>query len=170
MPVSIADLRLENITSLSSWQVNRLSISAPDMVLEASKSGGDWFLHQPEDGEADYDATSDLLRSIVETQVAEYIDPASAPASLEEPEIIITLDSDYLTEELLFSKAEDEQMYFGKRANPDEFFKVNASALESILNNAGSIQIVPAENDEAEAGEEDGENVNLGGNSADSNE
>jgi len=141
IPTSIDALRLKNITSIKSWELQRIQISSSDLVFEASKSEGDWILQQPKEGTANYNDVSSLNREVVGLEVDEFINELPEGTNFETPAITFTLETDVDTETIVFAAPSGVDSYIGKRENPVEYFKIERSKLDSILLDASAVQL-----------------------------
>ncbi len=159
IPKSIDELRLKKVTPLKSWELQRVTISAGDTIFETSKSGGDWILQQPQEGTAVYNDVSSLNRDIVGLEVDEFVVQLPEGISFDSPAATITLETDEATDTIVFAEAPDENAYIGKRENPTEYFKVETSKLDTIINKASNVSL--EEQEEAGETEEPSEDESL---------
>ncbi len=146
MPKSIGELRMKKLTDISSWQVKKAKIiSAGDVILEASKSGGDWFIFEDgEEKQADYTSVSDVMRGIIDLEIAEFVEGSTEEYDLGSPSLqfVLETDEETATIELAGPIMKDEKVnYYGAHTDPLEIYALQADAIEEVLDNAKQITL-----------------------------
>src|SRR5690606_16180668 len=93
LPTTVEDLRLKQLSSMRSWEINHIIVSASDQIFEASKEISEWMMLQPQQGKADFTSVSDLIRSIVELEVLNFVEGSLEEYGLDNPAITVELQS-----------------------------------------------------------------------------
>ncbi|MBN2326995.1 MAG: DUF4340 domain-containing protein [Candidatus Omnitrophica bacterium] len=156
VPKDIDSLRSKKITDLRSWEINSMKlVSSGSVIAEATKDAGDWFLIQPESGKANFSSLSNLVRDMVDLEIAEFVQGATEEYGLGQPDIVIELakqDSSAETEdaektstidiiELVKEKSDNPQFYIGARTEPLEIYKLKIEDVDSVLSKASDVSL-----------------------------
>ncbi len=165
IPTDVDSLRLRKTTSLRSWEIASIKLtSGTSVIVEASKSGGDWFLIQPQSGKANYTEISNFVRGISELQAAAFVQGTTEEYGLAEPDVVIELSKENSsvaadttiqspTQEVLVlsrGEAEKARYYYGARNNPLEIYGIRIEDVDKILLDARGLKLVPESTPEPE--------------------
>ncbi len=140
MPQDINSLRMTKITPLRSWDVKELKIaSVAGTILEATKAPGDWYIYPDEEGgelkKADYSGFSDLVRKIVDLEIADYIDSGTEGIDIGDPYLSVELKTDDMTETIELSAPQSingATYCLGMKQDPLEVYGVDSSTVDEI--------------------------------------
>ncbi len=145
IPKTLMDLRDKKLTDFSSWEVKRATISAADeVIVEVSKSAGDWFMVQPEEGKADYTSVSEMVRGLIDLEIAQFVDGTTEEYGLDSPSIVFNLETDEDSQTIQLAGPKEmngAEWYFGARTEPLEIYSIKAESIQESLNKAQSLQL-----------------------------
>lgn len=159
VPKTLDDYRMKKVTAFRSWDVSYLKLaSGGAVIVEATKSGGDWMLLQPQPGKANYASVSNLVRDLTDLQVANFVQGTTDQYGLDNPEIIVELgkepevkdknpdgtaklEKEYVRLKKGPAEADQPVYYYGARVNPLEIYGIPEASVAGILDKAKQVKL-----------------------------
>ncbi|RJP31487.1 MAG: DUF4340 domain-containing protein [Candidatus Omnitrophota bacterium] len=152
IPNQLSDLRFKKLTSVSSWEVKQAKvISAGETILSVSKSGGDWLMVEPKEAQADYSSVSEMLRGIIDLEIADFVAGATQDYDLDSPSVQFMFETDKSSETIELAgpiMKDDKVYYFGVRKEPLEIFALKAEDVDNIVEKAEKMILEEDEEEE----------------------
>lgn len=161
VPLQVDELRMTDLTSIRSWNVDSFEIYAGDeLIQQANKDSGDWFLQNPDEGLAEFSEVSSLVRSLVDLEMITFVDGDLDEFGFDSPDYRIVLREGDLADTLVFAAgtlgdATDAQpVYFSYREDPLEIFAVQASDVDEAIAEVRDLAPLDTGEDDATDGAE----------------
>ena len=106
---------------------------------------------EPKEAQADYSSVSEMLRGIIDLEIADFVAGATQDYDLDSPSVQFTLETDKHSETIELDgpiMKDDKVYYFGVRQEPLEIFALKAEDVDNIVEKAENMILEEEEEEE----------------------